>query len=200
MTVSVNGAETPIENGLHTWGDLVLSVDARLTPHRHVVTSVRLDGVEEPAFRDPALCASRLSAFRRIDIETGEPELLARRSLGEAAEALNELGRVSRDAADRFRTGDIGPAQQDLEQVSQSLLLVLRIVAAASLALRREMESPDQHGLSVAALTSQLDGFIRDLLDAQCADDWLRIADILDDELNPVIARWHQTLAHLAGD
>jgi hypothetical protein len=198
VTVSVNGAEAPVENGLHTWGDLVLSLDARLTPNRLVVTSVRLDGVEEPAFRDPALCASRLSAYRRIDIETGEPEMLARRSLGDAAEALSELGRVARDAADRFRIGDIGPAQQDLEQVSQGLLMVLRIVAAASLALRREIESPDQRGLSVAALTSQLDGFIRGLLDAQCADDWLRIADILDDELTPVMVRWQQALARLA--
>jgi hypothetical protein len=199
VTVSVNGAEAPIENGLQTWGDLVDSLDARLVRSRHVVTMVRLDGVEEPAFRDPGLCASRLAAYRRIEIETGEPQVLARRSLGEAASALAELGSATRGAASRFRLGDIVAAEEDLEQVSQSLLMVLRIVAAASLALRREMESPDRHGLSIGALTTELGGLLGRLVQAQRDDDWQQIADVLDDELAPVMSQWQRTLAGLAG-
>lgn len=198
MTVSVNGAETPVENGLHTWGDLVASLDASLVRNRHVVTSVRIDGVEEPAFREPSLSATRLSAFTRIDIETGEPQVLARRSLGDAALALEELGAAARDVADRFRGEDIDLARLGLEQVSQNLLLVLRVVAAAGLALRRELESPGQHGLSMSALTSELDGFIRQLVEAQHAGDWLRVADVLEYDVSPVLARWRRGLADIA--
>ena len=199
MTVSVNGANAPIENGLQTWGDLVDSLDARLARSQHVVTMVRLDGVEEPAFRDPDLCTCRLAGFGRIDIETGEPQVLARRSLGEAAAALAELGSATRSAASRFRLGDIAAAERGLEQVSQSLLMVLRIVAAASLALRRELESPDRHGLSIGTLTAELGGLLGTLVDAQRDDDWLAIAEVLDDELVPVMSRWQQALEAIAG-
>jgi hypothetical protein len=198
VTVSVNGAEAPVENRHHTWGDLMASLDARLARSRQIVTMVRLDGVEEPAFRDPRLCASRLTDYRRIEIETGEPHVLARRSLGEAAEALAELGNATRDTAVLFRTGAIETAEQNLEQVSQSLMMVIRIVAAASLALRRELESPDRHGLSVAALTGQLDGLLRDLVEAQGDEDWPRIAATLDGCLAPLIARWQSVLASIA--
>jgi hypothetical protein len=199
VTVSLNGADAPVDNRLHTWGDLVASLDTRLARSRHVVTMVRLDGVEEPAFRDPSLCASRLAGFRRIEIETGEPQLLARRSLGEAAAALAELGTATKAAASQFRLGDIAVAEAGLEQVSQSLLMVLRIVAAAGLALRRELESPDRHGMSIGTLTTELGGLLGTLVDAQRNDDWLRIAEVLDGELVPVMARWQQALAAIAG-
>ena len=199
MSVSVNGADAPIENGLQTWGDLVASLDARLSRSRHIVTMVRLDGVEEPAFRDPDLCASHLSLFRRIEIETGEPQMLARRSLGEAAAALAEIGSATQSAASQFRLGDIEAAEKGLEQVSQSLLMVLRIVAAAGLALRRELESPDRHGMSVGTLTNQLGGLLGTLIDAQRDDDWLRVAVLLEDELVPVMSRWQRALAAIAG-
>lgn len=199
MSVSVNGADAPIENGLQTWGDLVASLDARLSRSRHIVTMVRLDGVEEPAFRDPDLCASQLTLFRRIEIETGEPQVLARRSLGEAAAALAEIGSATQSAASRFRLGDIEAAEAGLEQVSQSLLMVLRIVAAAGLALRRELESPDRHGMSVGTLTNQLGGLLGTLIDAQRDDDWLRVAALLEDELVPVMSRWQRALAAIAG-
>ena len=175
------------------------SLDARLAPRRHVVTMVRLDGVEEPAFRDPSLCASRLADFGRIEIETGEPQVLARRSLADAASALEELGSATRAAASQFRLGDIAAAESGIEQVSRSLLMVLRIVAAAGLALRRELESPDRHGMSIGALTTDLGSLLATLVDAQRDDDWLRIADILDDELAPVMSRWQRTLAAIAG-
>lgn len=199
MSVSVNGADAPIENGLQTWGDLVASLDARLSRSRHIVTMVRLDGVEEPAFRDPDLCASQLTLFGRIEIETGEPQVLARRSLGEAAAALAQIGSATTSAASQFRLGDIEAAEEGLEQISQSLLMVLRIVAAAGLALRRELESPDRHGMSVGTLANQLGGLLGTLVDAQRDDDWLRIAALLEDELVPVMSRWQRALAAIAG-
>ena len=198
MTLHINGQATMPGNQSKTWGDVVASLDQQLTTSGDVVTAVRLDGVEEPAFRDPAVCAQPLASFRRIDIETGAPQVLARRCLGDAALALANLGPATRAAADGFRGDDVAQACRALDQISQGLMAVLRIVAAAGLALRRELDVVDDQGRSVGSLTSELDRIIRDLVDGQRNQDWLQVADILEYDLDPMLSGWRSVLTQVA--
>jgi hypothetical protein len=198
VTLLINRVVTPVRNGLKTWGDLIASVDSNLAPTGHVVTDVRLNGVDEPAFRDPGLGTRPLTCFSDISIETGAPSVLARRCLADAAAALTDLQQAARTAADGFRCDSVDDAQRGLEEISQGLLVVVRIVAAAGLALRGEIESADEKGRSISSLSAELDSVIRDLVEGQQDGDWLRVADILEYDLDPMLTVWHSVLNHVA--
>ena len=198
MTLLINAIATPIRNSLQNWGDLIAFLDDQLAATQDVVTNVRLDGVEEPAFRDPGLCAQPMSTFSLVEVETGEPQVLARRCLGEAASAVVELRLATRDTADRFRLYNVSEAQEGLQHVSESLVLVLRIVAAAGLALRRELDSADGDGRSLGTLSNDLETVVGILLEAQGNEDWIQVADILEYDLNPILSGWHSALTQVA--
>jgi hypothetical protein len=198
VTLLINRAVTRVKKGLNTWGDLIAFVDANLAPTGHVVTDVRLNGVDEPAFRDPGLGARPLACFTDIAIETGPPAVLARRCLVDAADALTDLRQATRDAADGFRSDAVDEARRGLEEVSQGLLVVVRIVAAAGLALRSEIEATDSTGRSISSLSVELDSVIRDLVEGQQNEDWLQVADILEHDLDPMLKGWHSVLTHVA--
>lgn len=198
MTLLINGIATPIRNSLQNWGDLISFLDNQLAASQDVVTDVRLDGVDEPAFRDPGVCAQPMSTFSLVEVETGEPQILARRCLGEAASAVVELRLATRDTADRFRLYNVAEAQEGLQHVSEGLVMVLRIVAAAGLALRRELDSVDGDGKSLGALSNELDAVVKVLLEAQGNEDWIQVADILEYDLNPILGGWHSALTLVA--
>lgn len=198
MTVEINGRETIVGNHMKTVGDLVTFVDGALAAHGEVVTVLRLDEVDETAFRDPDVCSQDLSAFRTVRVESGSPQALARRCLGDAAQALGSLSRASHEAADLFRGYDVTPARAMLEQVSQGLMAVLRIVSAASLALRRELDGVGADGKSIASLSADLDRILQDLVASQHNEDWLQIADILQYDLSPVLDGWECALTEVA--
>jgi hypothetical protein len=139
-----------------------------------------------------------VSTFSFIEVETGEPQLLARRCLGEAASAVVQLRLATRDTADRFRLANVSEAQEGLQLVSEGLVTVLRIVAAAGLALRRELDSVDGNGRSVGTLSNDLDGVVQVLLEAQRNEDWIQVADILEYDLNPILGGWHNALTQVA--
>jgi hypothetical protein len=198
VTVLFNGADLTVENTGQTWGDFMSALDVRLSADGQIMTSVRIDGVEEPAFREPSLRSRDLATFSSIEIESGRPDVLARRSLADAASALDDLRAAGRSIADQLRGYDVADGLRGLEKFSQSLLMVLRVVAAAGIGLRRELESPEQNGLSIGAVSSQLDGIVREMMDAQQSEDWLRLADILEFDLDPMLGAWQQSLLDIA--
>ncbi len=185
MTLLVNGCRTSVEETLRTWGDLVGFLDRQLADTGQVVTAVRLDGVEEPAFRDPGLCAAALSELRSVEVESGSPQDLARRCLVDASDALQTLGRAATEAADSFRFGRIDEGRQALEQIGQGLITVLRIIAAAGLALRPELDAAAHDGQTLASLTVCLDRAVSDLVAGQQNQDWVAVADVLEFDLEP---------------
>ncbi|MDO8834151.1 MAG: hypothetical protein Q7V01_01070 [Vicinamibacterales bacterium] len=198
MTVEINGRETTVGNQLKTVGDLVAFVDETLAASGEVVTALRLDEVDEAAFRDPQVCRQRLSGFRAIQVESGSPQALARRCLGDAAQALGSLSQATHEAAGLFRGDDIAQAKAMLEQVSHGLMAVLRIVSAASLALRRELDGAGADGRSIASLSAELDRILQNLVASQQDEDWLQVADVLQYDLGPVLDGWGYVLTEVA--
>lgn len=196
MTLDINGQAATLGNHARTLGDLIGYVDEHLAATGEVMTAVRLDGVDAVAFRDPIVCSQALSAFRTVQVETGSPQVLARRCLDDAALALTSLSQATRTAADGFRGADVGQARSILEQVSQGLIAVLQVVSTAGLALPGAFDGPDAH--SVASLSAELDRIVGDLVTAQQNEDWLQVADILDYDLDPALNGWRKVLSEVA--
>lgn len=198
MTLYINGAVTPLESAHSCWGDLVASLDRDLAASNSVLTAVRIDGVDEPAFREPEVCARPLRSIGEIAIETGQPEALARQCLGDAVDGLVGLRAVTDRAARSFQAGDVAAGQSDLEQLSQGLVTILQIVAAAGIALRGELDRVDEAGRSVATLSQSMDRVITQLVAEQQNQDWVQIADLLLFELDPLLSGWQDFLATTA--
>jgi hypothetical protein len=177
---------------------LVEGFDVDLCTTHQILTSVRLDGVDEPAFRAEDVCARSLASFSRIEVDTGEPSLLARQSLADAAMALSELAQAAKLVADGFRRADVSPAVQGLQLVTQNLLTVFQVIAAASVPLTDDFGALGQQGLSIADLSAELDGHTKELIEAQQSGDWVQLADILEYDLEPLLTRWRDVLMRVA--
>jgi hypothetical protein len=198
VIVDINGQAVVHDPGARTVADLLRDVDGRVARQGEVVTAVRLDGVDEPDFRAPGVAARRLDDHREVSFDSDTPKGLARRTLGEAALALEDLLRATQTAADGFRADDIRPAKAMLEQVSQGLLGVVQIVALAQLALRGELDAAGSGEGSLATLSVNLDRIVGSLTDTQKDEDWVQVADILQYELAPALASWQSVLGAVA--
>lgn len=196
MTLDINGRTVTLGNHARTLGDLIECVDERLADTGDVMTAVRLDGVDEVAFRDPIVCGQALSAFSTIQVETASPQVLARQCLEDAALALASLSQATRAAADGFRGADVGQARTTLEQISQGLMAVLHIVSAAGPALPGAFDGPDSR--FVDSLSTELDRIVGDLVAAQQNEDWIQVADVLEYDLGPALNGWRNVLTDVA--
>jgi len=66
---------------LETWGNWLQALDASASRTGQIVTAVRFDGVEEPAFRAAQAQARRLAAFESVEVETAPPRALVARTV-----------------------------------------------------------------------------------------------------------------------
>ena len=98
-TLMIDGRAHSGEKPLKTVGDLVAAADDWLARSGRIVTELRLDGVDEPAFREPQIVGQSASAYSEVQIESGTRADLALRCLHEAGDALKSLA----EAADSRR-------------------------------------------------------------------------------------------------
>ena len=64
-TLMIDGQAHSAEKPLKTVGDLVAAADDWLARSGRIVTELRLDGVDEPAFREPQIVGQSASALLR---------------------------------------------------------------------------------------------------------------------------------------
>jgi hypothetical protein len=84
----LNSAEQALQNTPEFWGDLLDGLDQDASGRGEVVSAVRFDGVEEPAFRELEHTGRRLSELRSIEVETARPRDLIDDALQQAVSML----------------------------------------------------------------------------------------------------------------
>jgi hypothetical protein len=189
-TLTLDGQALIATKSAKTLGDVLSEVDTRLAREGRIVTGLRLDGVDEPAFREPHVVEASPRAFGEVAIESGTPADLAARCLAEAAAALGALAEASDGVAMRYRLGELDVANRELAQITEGIGTALAITGAASLGLGIDLTSHATSegtlGALAAATTHALDGLIR----AQVAGEWDATGDLLDGTLSPLLRRW----------
>ena len=183
---------------LKTLGDLVAEADERLAYTGRIVTALRLDGVDEPAFREPQVVSQSTARYTRVEIDSGTPADLAARCLVEAGTALHSLAEAADTVAMLYRVGEIDEANRELAAITEGIGTALAITGAASLGLGVDLgalvTSEGTLGALPAATTRELEGLIA----AQLASDWEAAADLLDAGLSPVLRQWSAACSVLA--
>ncbi|HEY8536461.1 MAG TPA: hypothetical protein VIL25_08420, partial [Vicinamibacterales bacterium] len=138
--VLVNSQPRDPEPGLKTLGDLLAWADRTSASDGAVVTAVRLDGVEEPSFRDDAFAARPLDGIAVVEMEVATPASLVAASLDEAIRGLTGLRRHTVEIAQRFRRADAVHANEGLAELTGGLRTLVSLLDALGTAMGVPLE------------------------------------------------------------
>jgi hypothetical protein len=197
-TLIVDGQVQPACGPAKTLGDLVAAADDRSNAAGRIVTALRLDGVDEPAFRERHVTARAVDDFRRIEIESGTPADLAAECLAEAGTALEALADAAETTALRFYAGSIETANRELGEITTGIATALAIVGAASLGLGMDLAQLATSEGTMGELTTETSAHLEALIDAQLQADWTATAGLLESSLAPALRRWGAACTALA--
>lgn len=185
----LNGeAQTP-ETAQKTWGELLAWADRTAADRGLLVTAVRLDGVDEPSFREPTLVDRALEAVGVIEIDAATPASLVAESLDDALAGLDGLRTHATDVARRFRSNRLAQANAGLAELTQGLGTLVTLVEAVSGAMGIPIETVVLDGRPAFAVIEDLGQPLAELTDAQQQQDWVTVADILEFDLEPALSR-----------
>jgi hypothetical protein len=187
--VLVNNEPQNVDTGLKTWGELLAWVDGRWAGEGQLVTAARLDGVDEPSFRDPAQSARALSEWAVVEVEVATPASLVSESLQEALDGLRSLRQYAVAVGHRFRGTDMALANRGLGELSQGLQTLVGLIDALGSAIGVRLDALEWEGRSTSALLDDLGETLGNLGAAQAAEDWVTVADILEFDLEPALAQ-----------
>jgi hypothetical protein len=187
--VLVNNEPQDIHEGLKTWGQLLAWVDHQVAAGGQLVTAARLDGVDEPSFRDPTQAVRSLSDWAVVEVDVATPASLVTESLQEALDGLASLRQYAVTVAHRFRGTDLGLANRGLGELSQGLQTLVGLIEALGGAIGVGLEQFEWQGRPTSMLLQELGQPLTPLAEAQRASDWVTVADILEFDLEPALAQ-----------
>jgi len=186
----VNGIERPLENPPEYWGNLLEWVEQDATARAEVVTAVRFDDVDQPAFRHAALGQCPLTELESIEVETASKRDLVIDALAHGVISADALTIAARETSEMFRRGETAAANQRLAEFGDGIRSLVVLVGAVSAACGGSVDRMDVGGRTVEQEVSGLIGQLEDVVAAQQALDWLTVADILEYEFDPALANW----------
>ena len=138
-TVLLDGERHEFEAS--TWGELLTVIDQQTESRSVIVVEVRFDGIEEPAFREPAALEHRLDDFATVEVTTGPPELLLDRCIGEAVGAVSVLCAAAASVGEQYRMYDVDEANRGLVELADGMGSLIAIAGAATIATKDDAES-----------------------------------------------------------
>jgi hypothetical protein len=185
-------------NGAVAWGPLLAAIDETLGGQR-IVTDVRFDGIDEPAFRDPLILDRPLAGIAVIEVETGTPAMLVERILGEAASSLEGLCLGAAHVGELARGHDAQQAARGMVELAEGVSALVGIVGAAALALQVDLDELRCEDRPAFVLVAELTRLIEQLIAAQAGGDWITIADVLQYDVEPTLREWRPLFASLVG-
>ncbi len=190
LRLMLDGEPASLDGCPETLADLLACVDEHCARRGRIVTAVRLDGVEEPAFREPSVLSRHANSLTVVEIVSGTRGELVRQCLGEAGDALEALAAAAIDVAARLRAGDVRSGNVDLAAIADGITTVLTITGAASLGLGIDIATLESPRGTLAEVARRTSTALTDIISAQAASEWSTVADRLEHELGPELRHW----------
>jgi hypothetical protein len=179
-----------------TWGDLLDDLDERCQAEGHVVTAVRLDGVDEPSFRRPEARTVGLTALAVVDVDTTTPGALVTEAIDEGCAGLDRLCDHAVTVGTLFRGLDPAAANRALVDLAQGLQAATTLLAAIGSVVQGGR--PEGAVRSTDAVLGELAGQLEALIAAQQQGDWVTVADIVEHDIQPALRACRSMVEDLA--
>lgn len=194
---TLDGKPLSLDGAPKTLGDLLAVADEVCAGRGRIVTALRLDGAEEPAFRELHVVSRALSTIDVVDIESGTPSELALGCLAEAGQALRVLAGAAGELAAQVRAGDRRRVPADLAAIREGIATVLTITGAASLGVGIDLTT---YTTDRGTLHDRAEQTLRDLeaiAAAQTAGNWMGLSDALKLKLARSLEGWSDVCASI---
>ncbi len=188
--IVLNGAAVSSQAPCKTWGQLLEWLDARCGEQGLLVTEVRLDGVEWPAFRDPASASQSLEDAAIVDIDAVPPGELLASTLDQAIDAALGLEEAAERIGTALRGIEIHQANCELAEFAETLRTLATIANTVAGALGITLEQVSVDGRAGARLVEELAGYAETVIAAQAQQDWITVADSIEYDVAPALAQW----------
>lgn len=192
-----NGSERVGGNAHESWGDLLVWLDETATAEKRLLTAIRLDGVDLPAFRGPEAAAQPLSQVALVEVEAVRPQDLVATSLEEADVAVGSLRREADRIGGAFRGYDVSAAQQDLVGFAETLGTLVTVTGVLSQAVGAALSEVACGAETGSGLIQAMTRNVEGLIDAQRSADWITVADIIEYDIGPALDQWPSILGAL---
>ena len=187
--VLLNGDVTGVEYSANTWGELLEVLDEQRGASGDVVTGVRLDGSDVPAFRTPHALSHALNASAEVCIETTRPADLISQTLNEAEAATPALVEAAVALGGMYRGQDVSAANRALPELGESLGTLIVITSTAAQGAGVDLSVVGDGRQSAMQMINSLIAHADVFLAAQRAGNWTQVADVID-EIAATLRRW----------
>ena len=192
--VLVNGDVTGVVHPAKTWGELLDVLDLERAASEDVVTGVRLEGVDTPAFRSSVALAQALAPEAEVYIETTRPADLIRNTLDEAEVVSATIVEAAMCLGGSFRGKDVAGANRALPAFADSLGSLIVVTAATAQGAGVDLNVVGDGRVSAVQMINNLIAHADVLLKAQSAHDWNHVADVIEYDIAGAVRRWPMVL------
>ena len=191
-TLRVDSSFIPAVNAPITIDALLFAVEPVLGQSGRIVTALRINGVDEPAFREPDILARRLVDVDAIDVDTTPVAVMATYALDDALRFLPDLAGQARGVAAHLRSPQTTSHRPSLGGLADNLALLAALVHTADMWARQAgLAGGDWLGDDVAAV----ERVAATLETTSGAEDWVSAADALEFDLTVALEAWQARLA-----
>jgi hypothetical protein len=173
-----------------TWGELLDILDVQRAVSEDVVTAVRLNGVDTPAFRSPESLALQLASDEEVYIETARPADLIRNTLDEAETVSATIVEAALCLGGSFRGSDVSGANRALPNFAESLGNLIVVTSAVAQGAGVDLSVLGDGRVSAIEMINNLIAHADSLLSAQRDQDWSRVADVIEYDIAGSVRRW----------
>ncbi|WP_110172040.1 hypothetical protein [Luteitalea pratensis] len=175
---------------------LLSAVEPVLGQSGRIVTALRINGVDEPAFRERDILERSLVGVDEIDLDTTPVGLMALQALDDALRFLPVLAGEARVVASGLRGAHVDEPRKAIGELADNLALMAALVHTADLWARQVgLAGGDWLGEDVAAV-DRVAGAIEG---AVGAEDWVTAADALEYDLSSSLEAWQARLVEGRG-
>ena len=191
-TLRVDSSLIPGMNAPITVDALLSAVEPVLGQSGRIVTALRINGVDEPAFRERDILERSLVGVDEIDLDTTPVGLMALQALDDALRYLPLLAGEARQVASGLRGAEVSEPRKAIGELADNLALMAALVHTADLWARQVgLAGADWLGDDVAAV----EAVAGSIAAAVGAEDWVSAADALEYDLASALEAWQVRLA-----
>jgi len=186
MKLTLDGLELdPGKFGAETLSGLIRTLERSLAPKR-VIISMNLDGQPLDPTEERDRAADGLETLRSLDINTQRVDELASNTLSTMIDYLPNLMEMTGECATLLQTEDEKGGHTRLGQLIDGLLIVSSAWQGIAQTIKIPGHKPEDLIPDITAFNSILHGMV----EAQEADDIVRLCDLLEFDLAPLLESW----------
>jgi hypothetical protein len=193
--IQVDGELFTCPTPTKTFEDILGVVEPALVARARIVTAVRFNGVEEPAFRESDVRGRTLGDDEHIEFGSARPVDIATAALHDAGRLIPAMSAAAAQLAlQLLRSDEAADSAAGLGPLAEGLALLLALVQTAE---DWANAAGVTHAPWLAAQVETISEAIDVMQAAQRAEDWVTVADALRFDLCPALEAWR---AHLAAE